>query len=207
MSNFNNTHISCFLTKFAPSVFWWKPFNLLNVLLPNDLVVSGIFIMNKNFCFNFSKNNWLSQQYHRLPWSILMALKFFAYDCHCSVDTELIDRKNNAINCINCVHICSDVYRQFSTSFALESAPGQWSRCTESRMSTFCKFQQHFLCNVIPDLWAIRGRIPFLFGTCSNRPLSNTKSYRKYFHDFGICQAFIFVAFSVTRDVIEHWLK
>ena len=49
-----------------------------------------------------------------------MALKFFAYSCHCSVDTELIDRKNNAINCINCVLICSEVKRQFSSPFALE---------------------------------------------------------------------------------------
>ena len=56
-----------------------------------------------------------------------MALKFFAYGCHCSVDTELIDRKNDAINCINCVHICSEVYRQFSMSFALENASGQRS--------------------------------------------------------------------------------
>ena len=60
-----------------------------------------------------------------------MALKFFAYSCHCSVDTELIDRKNNAINCINCVLICSEVYRQLSSPFALEITPGQWSRCTE----------------------------------------------------------------------------
>ena len=54
-----------------------------------------------------------------------MALKFFTYSCHCSVDTELIDRKNNAINCINCVSICSEVYRQLSTSIALENTPGQ----------------------------------------------------------------------------------
>ena len=65
-----------------------------------------------------------------------MALKLFAYSCHCSVDTELIDRKNNAINCINCVLICSEVYGQFSSPFAFESTPGQWSRCTENRMST-----------------------------------------------------------------------
>ena len=52
LSNFNNTHKSCFLTKFTQFVFWWKWFNLLNVLLPNDLVVSGIFIVNRNFCFD-----------------------------------------------------------------------------------------------------------------------------------------------------------
>ena len=53
-----------------------------------------------------------------------MSLKFFTYSCHCSVDTELIDRKNNAKNCINCVFICSEVYRQFSTSFALWEGEG-----------------------------------------------------------------------------------
>ena len=67
LSNFNNTHKSCFLTKFTQSVFWWKRFNLLNVLLPNYLVISGIFIVDRSFCFNFTKNNWLSHQYHRLP--------------------------------------------------------------------------------------------------------------------------------------------
>ena len=29
LSHFNNTHKSCFLTKFTHSVFWWKRFNLL----------------------------------------------------------------------------------------------------------------------------------------------------------------------------------
>ena len=90
-----------------------------------------------------------------------MALKFFAYSCHCSVDTELIDRKNNAINCINCVLIGSEVYRQFSSPFAFELTPGQWKRCTENRMSTFCKFQQHLLRNIVPgSLWTVLGRIP-----------------------------------------------
>ena len=99
-----------------------------------------------------------------------MALKFFAYSCHCSVDTELIDRKNNAINCINCVLICSEVYRQFSSPFALENTPGQWSRCTENRMPTFCKFQQHLFRNVVPgSLWTVLGRIPLLLRTWSNK--------------------------------------
>ena len=49
---------------------------------------------------------------------------------------------------------------------------------------------------------------PLLFRTWTNKwPLSDTKFSCKYFHDSGICQAFIFVAFSVTRDVIEHWHK
>ena len=34
-----------------------------------------------------------------------MALKFFTYSCHCSVDSELIDRKDNAKNCVNCEFI------------------------------------------------------------------------------------------------------
>ena len=42
-----------------------------------------------------------------------MALKFFTFSCHCSVDTDLIDRKDNAKNCFNCWIICSEVYRQF----------------------------------------------------------------------------------------------
>ena len=125
-----------------------------------------------------------------------MALKFFTNSCYGSVDTELIDRKNNAKNCVNCEIICGEVYRQFSTSFALELTLGQWSRCTESRMTAFCKFQQHLLRNVIPgSLWTILGRIPLLFRTWSTKlPLPNTKSSCKYFDDSCICQAFIFVA-------------
>ena len=57
LSNFNNTHKSCFLTKFTQFVSGESDSTLLNVLLSNDLVVSGIFIMNRNFCFNFSKNS------------------------------------------------------------------------------------------------------------------------------------------------------
>ena len=111
----------------------------------------------------------MTNQNHRFPRSILMALKFFAHGCHCSVDTELIDRKDDAINCINCVHICSEVYRQFSMSFTLENVSVQRSRGTESRMSAFCKFQQHLFCNVVPgSLWAILGRIALLFRTWSN---------------------------------------
>ena len=47
LSNFNNTHKSCFLTEFTHSVFWWKRFNLVDALLPNNLVILGIFIVDK----------------------------------------------------------------------------------------------------------------------------------------------------------------
>ena len=43
------------------------------------------------------------------------------------------------------------MYRQFSVSFAFENTSGQWSRCTESRMSAFCEFQQHFFRDIIPQ--------------------------------------------------------
>ena len=121
----------------------------------------------------------------------------FTFVCDCSVKTELIGKNNYATNSLNCFLIRSKMYRQFAVSFAFELTPGQWSCCTENRVSTFCKFQQHLFCNVVPgSLWAILGRIPLLFRTWSNkRPLSNTKSSRKYFHGFGICQAFIIVAF------------
>ena len=48
------------------------------------------------------------------------------------------------------------MYRQFSMSFAFENTPGQWSRCTESRMSAFCEFQQHIFRDMIPSsLWTM----------------------------------------------------
>ena len=81
---------------------------------------------------------WLHQehfdcphQYHRFHRSVLMVFKFLAHGCYCPVDTELIDVKNNAINCINFMLISSEVCGQFSMSFALENTPEQWSRCTE----------------------------------------------------------------------------
>ena len=68
--------------------------------------------MDRSFCFDFTKNNLLSHQFHKLPPFHLDGPRIPSrYCCHCSVDTELIDRKNNAINCIKCVLICSEVYR------------------------------------------------------------------------------------------------
>ena len=53
-------------------------------------------------------------------------------------------------------------------SFAFERTPGQWTRCTENRMSAFCEFHQHFVRDMIPNsLWIILfPRIPLLFRTC-----------------------------------------
>ena len=67
LSNFNNTHKSCFLTKFPHSVFWSKRFNLLNVLLPNDLVIHGVFVLQGTFCFDFAENNYLTHQNLKFP--------------------------------------------------------------------------------------------------------------------------------------------
>ena len=102
---------------------------------------------------------------------------------------------SSAVKCID----------SFPCPFALENTSGQWSRCTESRTSAFCEFQQHFFRDIVPDsLWTVLfDGVPLLFGTRTNEwPLSNTKFLRKYFDDSGICQAFIFVVFSVTRC---HW--
>ena len=46
-------------------------------------------------------------------------------------------------------------------SFAFQLTPGQWSRCTEDGMSTFCKSQQHIFRNMVPSaLGTVFGRIP-----------------------------------------------
>ena len=95
---------------------------------------------------------------------------FLAYSCHCSVDTELIDRKNNAINCINCILISSEMYGHLSSSFTFQLTPGQWSRCTEDGMSAFCEFQQHVFRNMVSgSLWTVLGRIPLFLGTWTNK--------------------------------------
>ena len=117
-------------------------------------------------------------------------------------------RKQLCENSFNYRILCSEVYWQFSMSFAFQLSSGQWSRWTENRMSAFGEFQQHYVRNVIPSsLWTILfTRRPLLFRTWTNKwSLSNTKFLRKYFDDSGICQTFFFTAFPVTRDVLEHW--
>ena len=96
-----------------------------------------------------------------------MVVKFFTYSRHCSVDTELISRNYNSKKCFNCFLSGSKVYRQFCRSFAFELTPGQWSCCTEGRMSAFCEFQQHFFRNVIPDsLWTFSAEYHFFSELC-----------------------------------------
>ena len=51
-----------------------------------------------------------------------------------------------------------------------------------------------------PETWTNVCAVPDV----SVVPVSPHSVVRKYFHSFGICQAFIFVAFCVTGDVIEH---
>ena len=65
----------------------------------------GNVILQRNFCLDFTKNNWLSNQYIRLPWSILKGFKFFTHVCNCSAKTELIGQSNYAKNSLNCLMI------------------------------------------------------------------------------------------------------
>ena len=123
-------------------------------------------------------------QYYRFPRVVWLAHKFLAYSCRCSVDTELIDRKNNATNCTNRILISNEVYRKLSSSFTFQFSPGQWSRSTEDGMPTFCKFKKHVFRNMVPSsLWTVLGRIPLFLRTwCNERPLTNSKSSCKRFH-------------------------
>ena len=127
-----------------------------------------VVVLQRNFCLNLVENNWLSHQRIRFTWSILMGFEFFTSVRNCSVKTELIGGNNYAKQSFNCWIICSEVYWQFSMSFAFENTPGQRSRCAENEMSAFCEFQQHFVRNMIPSsLWTILFlRLPLLFRTC-----------------------------------------
>ena len=117
LSNFDNTHKSCFLTEFIQSVFWWKRINLLEIILHKNFGIFKSFVLNRYFSFDFPENNWLTFQYDGFPHAIWLVIVFITYRCHCSVDTELIDRKNNAINCINCILVSTEVYGYFPFSF------------------------------------------------------------------------------------------
>ena len=78
-----------------------------------------------------------SHQYHKLPRSILMIFMFLAYSSHCSVDTELTDRENNAINCINC--ICQH-WSVWTLSLSLYSSTVLWTM-----VSLHGRWDLHFL--------------------------------------------------------------
>ena len=41
------------------------------------------------------------------------------------------------------------MYGHFLFSFTFQFSSGQWCRCTEDGMSTFCKFKQHILRNML----------------------------------------------------------
>ena len=164
----------CFLVKAIWSVL---------ISLQQKILVWWDVILQRNCCLDFTEINWLTHQNLRLPRSILMGFKLFTHVCNCSAKTELIGKNNYSKYSFNCWIICSEMYRQFSMSFALEYTPGQWSRCTENRTSAFCEFRQHFVRDMIPsslctDLFS---RIPLLFRTWTNEwPLPNTKSLCKY---------------------------
>ena len=125
-------------------------------------------------------------QYHRLPRSILVVFKFLAYSCHCSVDTELIDRKYNAINCIL---IGGEVYRQFFLvlyfsidPWTMELLHGRWD-VRFLRIVATCL--QQYGPRLLVDY--SREGYHFFLRTWSNKwPLTNTKSPSKCFHNVSI---------------------
>ena len=108
--------------------------------------------------------------YWPIKTSTSLSFKFFTSGRHCTVDTELIDRENNAINCINCFWFSTEVYGHFPSSFTFQFSSGQWCRCTENRMFAFSEFQQHFVRDFIPSsLWTCLCRKPLLFRTWSQQ--------------------------------------
>ena len=166
-----------------------------------------VVILQRNFCLDFTENNWLSHHHIRFPWSIVKGFTFFTRFCDCSVKIELICRNNFSKNSLNCFLVCSKVNRQFSVPFAFEITLGQWSRYTENWTSIIGEFHQYrFLDNVPNSLWAILNHWkPLLLGTWTNKwPLSYTKLVRKYGDDFSICQTFFSMVFLVTGNVVEH---
>ena len=107
-------------------------FDLLKIFLQKDIGVFRFF-PSRCFSFDFSENNLLTLQHYGFPRVIWLAFIFIAYSCHYPVDTELIDRENNAINCINCIWFSTEVYGYFPFSFNLSiflwimvSLHGRW---------------------------------------------------------------------------------
>ena len=97
------------------------------------MLLCWVIILQRNFCLDFTENNWLSHHFVKSPWSIVKGFTFFTHVCDCSVKTELICRNNYVKNSLNCFLVGSKVNRQtvFRVLCFLELTPGQWSRCTE----------------------------------------------------------------------------
>ena len=131
-----------------------------------------------------------------------MARKFFTYNCHCSVDTELIDRKDNAKNCINCVFICSEVYRQLSTRPFLLKIPldnGVVARKVGCPLSASSNSISSAILSQAPcGLFSAEYHF-FSEPGPINDHCQIPNFFASTLGDSGICQTFFFIVFSVTR--------
>ena len=170
LSNLNNMYECCIHTEFTHFVFLWKQFDSFFISFAiEDSGVMGCHSPKKLLPW-FHSEQLIVPSVHP-GWSILMGFKFFTHVCNCSVETELIDKKQL---CEKWSQLFLDLQQNVSTVFPcplllrLPLDNGDVARKIGHR--AFCEFQQHLVRDMIPNsLWTfLFHSLPLLFGTWTN---------------------------------------
>ena len=131
----------------------------------------------------------------------------FTFLRDCSVKTELIYRSNCPKNSCNNFQIGRKVYRQFTMSIAFELTSENGLVARKIRHPLSANSANIFSAILSHSPYGLSSLIQYHFFSEPrqiNDHFSFSKSPCVQRYEFGICQAFFFVVFWSTRDVIEH---
>ena len=162
----------------------------------------------------FYENNWSfwivpSNKFPCTFWTTRdSAGHFAAHIRHCSIDTELIDWSNSAKNQFRGSLVATDVYRQFSFSFAFQVSSFQSTGSTEYGVSAFTEVEHHVLSDPIPfSIRFVRMSSEIFLSDPGPRndecPCVNFRAYSATFLEFAIHSP-SFLNFS-PYSVVVHW--
>ena len=141
-------------------------------------------------------------------WFCSIWIQLFAQICDWSVDTELIDRKNNAKIQFNSFFTSVVVNGFLSTTFTFSILLFPKGCGMEHRMPAFSEIDHHDLCNSVPfTIWLV---------DVSSRPLFLTTKSQKWPTSLreigGVCRKFqglrhavFFISRCSPDNVIVHW--
>ena len=165
-------------------------------------------ILQRNFCLDFTENNWLSHQHIKLPPIYLDEIQIL------HTYLRLLRKDWTDLQKQLCEKIVSIV--AWSAQWCIDRFPCPLLLSLPLDNGVVARKIGHPLSanstSILSAIWSPNSlwailfhRIPFLFGAWTNKwPLSNTKLLCKYGDDFGICHTFFFIAFTVTGNVVEH---
>ena len=205
LSNFYHTHKSCFLTEFTQFVFRWKSLDLLKIFLQSNIGIFR-FLLEQVLQLLLLQEQLIDPPILQVPpcclagpqiRRILLPLprRYWAdwqrEQCDKLYQSYLVQH-----------------WSVWTLSLFLYSSIFLWTKVLLRG-----KWDVHFLQTHVAylpqygptPLRAVFGRIPLFLRTWSNeRPLTNSKSFCKRFHEVCVPQTLLFVVFSFTGDVVEH---